>query len=90
MTVMSQVVGTPASWLPTTLPRAPTASATRIEAIPTSTVSSSLASTTRLRLGTMVNVVRPVRWLHSLVIERAAMIGSTIVIGMPMAPAKLS
>ena len=87
---MSQVVGTPASWLPTMLPSAPTARATRIEATPTARCRAAWPATTRLRLGTSVNVVRPVRWLHSLVIERTAMIGSTIVIGMPMAPAKLS
>jgi hypothetical protein len=36
-----------------------------------------------------VNVVSPVRWLHSPVIASTAMIGRTKVIGKPMALAKV-
>ena len=45
---------------------------------------------TRPRCGTSVNVVRPVRWLHSLVTERIAIIGRMTAIGKPIAAAKLS
>src|SRR5689334_19420716 len=40
-----------------------------------------LAPITRRRSGTRVKVVRPLRWLHSLVTERIAMTGRTTVIG---------
>ncbi len=40
---------------------------------------------TRPRWGTSVNVVRPLRWLHSLVTDRVAMIGRMTAIGMPKA-----
>ena len=36
-----------------------------------------------------MNVVRPLRWLHSPVIDRMAMIGRTTVIGNPIALAKV-
>ena len=36
-----------------------------------------------------MNVVSPVRWLHSPVIDRIAMMGSTIVIGKPIAAANV-
>ena len=61
-----------------------------IETTPTPTAQSALASTTRLRCGTRVKVVRPLRWLHSLVTERIAIIGSTTDIGNPIAAAKFS
>ena len=32
-----------------------------------------------------MNVVSPLRWLHSLVTSRIAMIGSSTIIGMPIA-----
>ena len=51
---------------------------------------SALAASTRLRFGTSVNVVRPLRWLHSEVTERIAMIGSRKTIGTPIAAPKLS
>ena len=44
---------------------------------------------TRLRCGTSVNVVRPLRWLHSPVIARMAMIGRMTVIGKPIALANV-
>jgi hypothetical protein len=40
-----------------------------------------LAAMTRSRWGTRVNVVRPLRWLHSLVTDKIAITGSTTVIG---------
>ena len=86
----SHVVSTPAMAVPTTLPTAPTAIAMTIETTAMPRVPIALARMTRPRLGTSVNVVRPVRWLHSLVIERIAIIGSTTAIGKPMAAAKLS
>ena len=76
--------------VPTMLPIAPTPRASAIEARPTSTVTAILARITRPRCGTRVNVVRPARWLHSPVTDRIASTGSRIVIGTPMAPAKLS
>jgi hypothetical protein len=39
------------------------------------------AARIRRRCGTRVNVVRPVRWLHSLVTDRIAMIGRITAIG---------
>ena len=47
------------------------------------------AAITRPRLGTRVKVVSPLRWLHSLVTERIATMGSTTAIGKPIAAAKL-
>ena len=41
----------------------------------------------RLRCGIMVNVVSPVRWLHSLVTDRTATNGRITVMGKPMAVA---
>jgi hypothetical protein len=84
---MSQLVSTPAIALPTTLPRAPTANAIAIEVTPTTRVPTSFAVNTRPRCGTSVKVVRPVRWLHSLVTASTAIIGRMIVIGTPIAPA---
>jgi hypothetical protein len=51
----------------------------------TSTAPMALASTTRPRCGTKVNVARPARWVHSEVIDKAARMGKMIVIGTPMA-----
>ena len=59
-----------------------------MESAPTSR-SRALAAITRPRCGTSVNVVSPLRWLHSLVTDRTATIGSRIVIGTPMARRKL-
>ena len=44
-----------------------------------------LATMTWPRCGTRVKVVRPVRWLHSLVTDRIATIGSSTAIGKPIA-----
>ena len=49
-----------------------------------------LAPRTLPRCGTSVKVVRPLRWLHSLVTARMPMIGRITVMGAPMAAAKLS
>ena len=43
----------------------------------------------RLRCGTRVNVVSPVRWLHSLVTERIAISGRMTTTGNRMAVAKV-
>ena len=86
----SQTVSTPASAEPARLPTAPTAKATAIEPRPTRTVATALAPITRPRLGTRVNVVSPLRWLHSLVTARMAIIGKITDIGRPIALAKLS
>ena len=76
--------------VPSRLPTAPTAKATTIETTPTTKVAEALAPITRPRLGTSVNVVRPLRWLHSLVTPRIATIGRITDIGRPIAAAKLS
>ena len=68
---------------------APITKANSIEATATATDETTLAAITRFRCGTSVNVVRPVRWLHSPVIDKIAMIGSTTVIGNPIALAKV-
>ena len=72
------------------LPIAPTPRASAIEATPIAMVTANFARITRPRCGTRVNVVRPARWLHSPVTARIATTGSRMVIGTPMAPAKLS
>src|SRR3954451_13769264 len=82
-TERSQVVSTPASADPTTLPTAPTAAASAIDTTPTPTDTMDLARITWPRRGTSVNVVSPVRWLHSAVTDMIAMIGRMIVIGTP-------
>ena len=66
------------------------AKATAIEATPTRKVAIALAPITRPRLGTSVNVVSPLRWLHSLVTPRIAIIGRITDIGKPIAVAKFS
>ena len=86
----SQTVSTPASAEPARLPTAPTAKATAAEPSPTTRVASALARMTRPRVGTSVNVVRPLRWLHSLVTARIAIIGRMTDIGKPIALAKVS
>jgi hypothetical protein len=57
------------------------AKATGIATTATTTEPIALASTIRLRCGTRAKVVRPVRWLHSPVTDRIAMIGSRSVVG---------
>ena len=86
----SHTSGVPVMAVPTMLPTAPIAIATSIEATPTMTAEMALAPITRPRCGTSVNVVRPLRWLHSLVTERIAIIGRMTDIGMPIAAAKVS
>ena len=49
-----------------------------------------MAPITPPRLGTSVNVVSPLRWLHSLVTARIAIIGKITDIGNPLALVKLS
>src|SRR3954449_3482389 len=87
---MSHTVSTPASAEPATLPRAPTAKATETAPRPTRRVATALAPMTRPRLGTSVNVVRPLRWLHSLVTPRIAIIGRITDLGKAIAGAELS
>ena len=72
------------------LPTAPTPSAITIETAPMTSTLTSLAVITRLRLGTSVNVVSAVRWLHSLVTARTPMIGRMMDIGLPTAAANES
>ena len=66
------------------------ANASSIEATPTATAATALATITRPRCGTSVNVVSPLRWLHSLVTDRIAIIGRITAIGKPIAAAKVS
>ena len=61
-----------------------------MEPRPTRRVALALAPITRPRLGTSVNVVSPLRWLHSLVTARIAIISKITDIGNPIALAKLS
>ena len=72
------------------LPSAPITMATTIETTAIETATIALAATTRPRCGTSVNVVSPLRWLHSLVTERIAIIGRITAIGKPIAAAKVS
>ena len=90
LTDVSHTGSMPAIAAPTTLPRAPMASARTMATTPTTTATASLAVMTRPRCGTRVKVVRPLRWLHSLVTERIAMIGRMTTIGNPTAEPKLS
>ena len=80
-------MSTPAIVLPTRLPSAPMPAATSIETTPTPIAQIALAVITRPRCATKVKVVRPVRWLHSLVTDKTAMIGRTTAIGRPIAAA---
>src|SRR4051812_34619809 len=84
-TERSHTVAVPAMVLPTTFPTAPITKANNMEATPTVTDDRVLAQITRCRLGTYVNVVSPLRWLHSLVIDSRATIGRITVIGNPTA-----
>ena len=65
------------------------ARASSIDTTPTATAAIALAAITRPRCGTSVNVVRPLRWLHSLVTDRIAIIGRMTAIGKPIAAAKV-
>ena len=67
-----QTGSVPVIAVPTRLPSAPTAKASSIETTPTPTAAIALAAITRPRCGTSVNVVRPLRWLHSLVTDEDA------------------
>ena len=87
---MSQTTGVPVIAVPTRLPTAPIAKASSIETMPTVTDEIALARITRLRCGTRVNVVSPLRWLHSLVTDRIATIGRMTAIGKPMAAPKFA
>ncbi len=75
----------PLTAAPTRLPTAPIARGDRHadrrrRARPATT----LAAMTWPRCGTSVNVISPVRWLHSLVTDRIAMTGSSSAIGKPI------
>ena len=71
--------------LPSRLPSAPMPSATAMQTRPMRTETTPWSAITRPRCGTRVNVVSPLRWLHSLVTDRIATIGSSTAIGMPTA-----
>jgi len=87
--VTSQTGSTPAIAVPTTLPSAPIPKASGMVTTATATQAIALAVMTRPRCGTRVKVVRPLRWLHSPVTDRIAMIGRMTVIGMPIAAANV-
>ena len=74
---------------PSRLPSAPTAKASAIAAMAMATDEIALAVMMRLRCGTRVNVVSPVRWLHSLVTARIAISGRMMTTGNRMAVAKV-
>ena len=63
--------------------------ATNIDATPTISAPTSLAPMTRPRWGTRVKVVSPLRWLHSPVTDRIAIIGRMTDIGAPIAAPKV-
>src|SRR5680860_375665 len=85
--VRFQTGSTPAINVPMTLPRAPTPKAMGTETTAVVMQAIALAARTRPRPGTRVNVVSALRWLHSSVTDKIAMIGRTIVVGMPIADA---
>ena len=62
--------------------------ASSIETTPMPTAQIAFAVITRPRCGTRVNVLSPLRWVHSLVTERIATIGRITAIGNPIAAAK--
>ena len=74
---------------PSRLPRAPTAKVITIAAMAMPTEEMALAVMIRLRCGTRVKVVSPVRWLHSLVTARIAISGRMMTTGNRMAVAKV-
>src|SRR5688500_11281460 len=77
----SQTVALPEIHDATRLPPAPTENASAVAGTATETRAMALPSMMRPRCGTMVNVVSPLRWLHSAVTARAAMIGRITDIG---------
>ena len=79
--VRSHTGSTPAMAVPATLPTAPIAKATGVATSATTTEATSLPAMIRQRCGTRVKVVRPLRWLHSAVTDRIAMIGRISDIG---------
>ena len=79
----------PVNAVPSTLPTAPTAMASSIETTPRATAAIALALMTRPRWGTKVKVVRPLRWVHSLVTDKTAIIGKMTAIGKPIAAANV-
>ena len=83
--LMSHTGSTPTIAAPSRLPSAPMPKAVSIETTPTPRATASFAPMIRPRCGTSVNDVSPVRWLHSLVTDRIAIIGRMIAIGMPIA-----
>ena len=88
---MSQTRSVPVIAVPTTLPSAPMPSASEHrDDADDHRARSALAPITRPRCGTRVNVVSPLRWLHSLVTDRIATIGRMTAIGKPIAAAKVS
>ena len=79
----------PVTAAPSRLPSAPTAKVSTIAAMAMMTEEIALAVMIRLRCGIRVNVVSPVRWLHSLVTARIAISGRMITTGKRMAVAKV-
>jgi hypothetical protein len=69
------------------LPSAPIPRASGIETTATPTHEIALAEMTRARCGTRVKVVSPLRWLHSPVTDKIAIMGRTTVIGILIAVA---
>ena len=89
MGVTSHTSAVPVTAALARLPRAPTAKVSTIAATAMSTDEMAFAVMIRLRCGTSVNVVRPVRWLHSPVTARIAISGRMTTTGNRMAVAKV-
>jgi hypothetical protein len=87
--VTSHTDGAPVTAAPSRLPTAPTTNVSTIAAIAMTTAERALATTMRDRCGTRVNVVSPVRWLHSLVTARIATSGRITTTGKRIAVAKV-
>ncbi len=87
--VRSHTGSTPATAAPATLPTAPIAKATGVATRAMAREATSLPAITRERCGTRVKVVRPLRWLHSAVTDRIAMIGRISDIGTLIAAVKV-
>ena len=88
--LMSHTRSVPVIAVPARLPRAPMPKARSIETTPISTAPIALAPITLPRWGIRVNVVSPVRWLHSPVTARMATIGRMTAIGKPIEAANES
>jgi hypothetical protein len=89
VTVTSHTRAVPVIAVPARLPTAPMAKASNTDTTPTVTEAIALVVMTRFRCGINMNVVSPLRWVHSLVTARIAIIGRMTATGNLIAETKV-